>query len=69
MTVPTPSRQAERLESQKQEAAEHAVGFVESGMVVGLGAGSTAWAAPSVNPGRPMPRSAPDTGEPSGSVT
>jgi len=42
MTAPTPSRQAERLESQKQQAAERAVGFVESGMVVGLGAGSTA---------------------------
>jgi len=42
MTAPTPSRQAERLESQKQEAAERAVEFVESGMVVGLGAGSTA---------------------------
>jgi ribose 5-phosphate isomerase A len=42
MTAPTPSRRAERLESQKQEAAERAVTFVESGMVVGLGAGSTA---------------------------
>ena len=42
MTAPTPSRQAERLERQKQVAAERAVEFVESGMVVGLGAGSTA---------------------------
>jgi len=42
MTAPTPSRHAERLESQKHEAAERAVQFVESGMVVGLGAGSTA---------------------------
>lgn len=42
MTAPTPSRQTERLERQKQEAAERAVEFVESGMVVGLGAGSTA---------------------------
>ena len=42
MTAPTPSRQTDRLESQKQEAAKRAVEFVESGMVVGLGAGSTA---------------------------
>jgi ribose 5-phosphate isomerase A len=42
MTPPTPSRQAEQLERQKQEAAARAVEFVESGMVVGLGGGSTA---------------------------
>jgi ribose 5-phosphate isomerase A len=42
MTAPTPSRQVERLERQKQEAAARAVEWVESGMVVGLGAGSTA---------------------------
>src|SRR5262245_44723452 len=42
MTAPTPSRQVEHIERQKQEAAERAVQFVESGMVVGLGAGSTA---------------------------
>jgi ribose 5-phosphate isomerase A len=30
------------MESLKQQAAEHAVDFVESGMIVGLGAGSTA---------------------------
>jgi ribose 5-phosphate isomerase A len=42
MSAPTPSQQAERLEHQKQEAAARAVEFVESGMVVGLGAGSTA---------------------------
>ena len=42
MTAPTPSRQADRMERQKQAAAERAVEFVESGMVVGLGAGSTA---------------------------
>ena len=42
MTAPTPSRQSDRMERQKQEAAERAVEFVESGMVVGLGAGSTA---------------------------
>jgi ribose 5-phosphate isomerase A len=42
MTVPTPSSEAERLDRQKQEAAARAVALVESGMVVGLGAGSTA---------------------------
>ena len=42
MTAPTPSREAAGLERQKQEAAARAVEFVESGMVVGLGAGSTA---------------------------
>jgi ribose 5-phosphate isomerase A len=42
MTTPTPSRPIERLERQKQEAAVRAVEYVESGMVVGLGAGSTA---------------------------
>jgi ribose 5-phosphate isomerase A len=42
MTAPTPSRQAEGLERQKQEAATRAVELVQSGMVVGLGAGSTA---------------------------
>src|SRR4051794_39464715 len=42
MTAPTPSLQAERLERQKEEAALRAVEWVESGMVVGLGAGSTA---------------------------
>jgi len=42
MTVPTPSRLVERLERQKQDAAARAVNLVESGMVVGLGGGSTA---------------------------
>jgi ribose 5-phosphate isomerase A len=42
MAAPTRSRQAERLEHQKHEAAARAVDFVESGMVVGLGGGSTA---------------------------
>ena len=42
MSAPTPSSQAEQLERQKQRAAERAVEFVESGMVVGLGSGSTA---------------------------
>jgi ribose 5-phosphate isomerase A len=42
MSVPTPPREAERQERQKQEAAERAVEFVKSGMVVGLGGGSTA---------------------------
>jgi ribose 5-phosphate isomerase A len=42
MATPTPSRQAESLDRQKQEAAARAVEWVESGMVVGLGAGSTA---------------------------
>ena len=42
MTAPIRSSQVERLERQKQEAAERAVEFVESGMVVGLGEGSTA---------------------------
>jgi len=42
MSAPTPSREAERQERQKQEAAVRAVELVESGMVVGLGGGSTA---------------------------
>jgi ribose 5-phosphate isomerase A len=42
MAGPTPSREAERLEQQKQVAAARAAEFVESGMVVGLGGGSTA---------------------------
>jgi ribose 5-phosphate isomerase A len=42
MTAPTPSQNVEQLERQKQEAAARAVELVESGMVVGLGAGSTA---------------------------
>src|SRR3954470_21174327 len=42
MTAPTSSRAIERLERQKQAAAARAVELVESGMVVGLGAGSTA---------------------------
>jgi ribose 5-phosphate isomerase A len=42
MTVPTPPLQVERLDRQKQEAAARAVEFIESGMTVGLGAGSTA---------------------------
>lgn len=36
-----PSENAERAR-EKQQAADHAVECVESGMVVGLGAGSTA---------------------------
>jgi ribose 5-phosphate isomerase A len=42
MTTPTPARLVERQERQKQEAAARAVKLVESGMVVGLGGGSTA---------------------------
>src|SRR3954453_1732977 len=42
MAVPTPSRLVELLERQKQDAAARAAGLVESGMVVGLGAGTTA---------------------------
>jgi len=42
MSAPTPSREAEQQERQKQEAAVRAVEFVQSGMVVGLGGGSTA---------------------------
>jgi ribose 5-phosphate isomerase A len=42
MTAPTPSREVEQLERQKQKAAVRAVELVESGMVVGLGEGSTA---------------------------
>jgi ribose 5-phosphate isomerase A len=42
MTAPTTSPEAERLERHKLEAALRAVEWVESGMVVGLGAGSTA---------------------------
>ena len=39
---PSLSHRVEQLERQKQAAAERAVAWVESGMVVGLGAGSTA---------------------------
>src|SRR3954468_20609687 len=42
MSVPTPSREAEQQDRQKQAAAVRAAEFVESGMVVGLGGGSTA---------------------------
>jgi ribose 5-phosphate isomerase A len=42
MTETRPSGEIERLQRQKQEAAARAVEFVESGMVVGLGGGSTA---------------------------
>ncbi len=42
MAVPTPSQTAEQQERQKQEAANRAAEFVTSGMVVGLGGGSTA---------------------------
>jgi ribose 5-phosphate isomerase A len=42
MTAPTPSHEVERLERQKDKAAARAVEFVETGMVVGLGAGGTA---------------------------
>jgi ribose 5-phosphate isomerase A len=42
MTAPIPSREVEQIERQKQKAAARAVEFVESGMVVGLGGGSTA---------------------------
>jgi ribose 5-phosphate isomerase A len=42
MAAPTPSREAERLDLQKQRAAVRAVELIKSGMVVGLGAGSTA---------------------------
>jgi ribose 5-phosphate isomerase len=42
MSTPASSSAAEVLEHEKHEAAERAVEFVESGMVVGLGEGSTA---------------------------
>jgi len=42
MSVPTPSQEADRQARQKQEAAVRAAELVESGMVVGLGGGSTA---------------------------
>src|SRR5688572_334 len=42
MSVPTPPREAEQQDRQKQAAAVRAAEFVESGMVVGLGGGSTA---------------------------
>jgi ribose 5-phosphate isomerase A len=42
MSAPIPSLAAERLEAQKQQAAALAVELIQSGMVVGLGAGSTA---------------------------
>jgi ribose 5-phosphate isomerase A len=42
MSVPPASSAVERIERQKQAAAAKAVGFIESGMVVGLGGGSTA---------------------------
>ena len=42
MSAPMPSGNVDGLELQKRRAAEQAVAFVESGMVVGLGAGSTA---------------------------
>lgn len=42
MTAPTPSREVERQARQKQVAATRAAEFVQSGMVVGLGGGSTA---------------------------
>ena len=42
MAVPTPSQEVTRQQRQKQEAAVRAAAFVESGMVVGLGGGSTA---------------------------
>jgi ribose 5-phosphate isomerase A len=42
MTAPIPSHEVQGVDRQKQEAAARAVELVESGMVVGLGAGSTA---------------------------
>jgi len=42
MNAMSTSSDAMTLAGQKQQAAEYAVGFVESGMVVGLGTGSTA---------------------------
>ena len=42
MSASTSSSEADRLERQKQAAAARAVEFIESGMVVGLGGGSTA---------------------------
>jgi ribose 5-phosphate isomerase A len=40
--VPMPSGEIGRLERQKEDAATRAVEFIESGMVLGLGGGSTA---------------------------
>jgi ribose 5-phosphate isomerase A len=42
MTRTTPAPEGKHLDRQKQQAAARAVEFVESGMVVGLGEGSTA---------------------------
>jgi ribose 5-phosphate isomerase A len=42
MTAPTPSQAAQQIDRQKQEAAARAAEYVQSGMVVGLGGGSTA---------------------------
>jgi ribose 5-phosphate isomerase A len=42
MSVPTPSQEADQQARQKLEAAVRAAELVESGMVVGLGGGSTA---------------------------
>jgi ribose 5-phosphate isomerase A len=42
MTAPTPADEIAQTERQKQAAATRAVELVESGMVVGLGGGSTA---------------------------
>ena len=42
MNAVSSSSDAMTVSRQKQQAAEYAVGFVESGMVVGLGTGSTA---------------------------
>ena len=40
--MPEISSEAEERAQEKQQAAECAVAYVQSGMVVGLGAGSTA---------------------------
>jgi len=42
LSEPTPPHSAQEIDREKHAAAERAVQFVESGMVVGLGGGSTA---------------------------
>jgi ribose 5-phosphate isomerase A len=42
VSMPEISSEAEERAQEKQQAADHAVEYVQSGMVVGLGAGSTA---------------------------
>ena len=58
MTGQNPAAVADVYARFKQEAGEYAVGFVESGMVVGWGTGSTA-----IHAGRRLPNSRLRSGE------